>query len=74
MCHKVYRICLLSVVILTVVVGIFYYLNYVQEESTITEGVLVQQESVLTSDKKRNSLIGKNKRETDGIEWKIVKQ
>ena len=44
MSHKTYRICLLSVVIIAVVVGIFYYLNYVQKEGTITEGTLVQRE------------------------------
>ena len=44
MSHKLYRICLLSVVIVAVVVGIFYYLNYVQEESSITDGTLVQHE------------------------------
>lgn len=47
MSHKIYRMCLLSVVIIAVVVGIFYYLNYVQEESTITEGTLVRQERML---------------------------
>lgn len=40
--HKNYRICLLSVVILAIVAGIFYYLNYVQKEITVTEGTLVR--------------------------------
>lgn len=44
MSHKVYRICLLSVVIIAIVGGIFYYLNYVQDEADITEGTLVRQE------------------------------
>lgn len=44
--HKTYRICLLSVVILAIVVGIFYYLNYVQDKAEITEGMLVRQEPV----------------------------
>ncbi len=39
--HKIYRICLLSVVILAIVGGIFYYLNYVRDRSDITEGTLV---------------------------------
>ncbi len=39
--HKIYRICLLSVVILAIVGGIFYYLNYVKDKSDITEGTLV---------------------------------
>ena len=43
MSHKLYRMCLLSVVILAIVGGIFYYLNYVQKEADITEGTLVEQ-------------------------------
>lgn len=39
---KIYRLCLLSVVILTIIGGIFYYVNYVENETTITEGTLVQ--------------------------------
>lgn len=42
MSHKLYRMCLLSVIILAIVGGIFYYLNYVQDETDITEGTLVQ--------------------------------
>lgn len=44
MSHKLYRMCLLSVVILAIVGGIFYYLNYVKEETEITEGTLVRSE------------------------------
>lgn len=44
MSHKLYRMCLLSVVILAIVGGIFYYLNYVKEETEITEGTLVRNE------------------------------
>lgn len=44
MSHKIYRICLLSVVIIAIVGGIFYYLNYVQDKSDITEGTLVHYE------------------------------
>lgn len=39
---KIYRLCLLSVVILTIIGGIFYYVNYVENESSIKEGTLVQ--------------------------------
>ncbi len=39
---KIYRMCLLSVVVLTVIGGIFYYTNYVENEITVTEGTLVQ--------------------------------
>ena len=38
----IYRICLLSLVLLTIVGGIFYYMNYVKDEMTVTEGTLVQ--------------------------------
>ena len=40
----VYRICLLAVVILTIAGGIFYYVNYVENQATVTEGTLVQSE------------------------------
>lgn len=42
---KIYRLCLLSLVILTIIGGIFYYVNYVENETKVTEGTLVQQES-----------------------------
>lgn len=42
--HKIYRICLLSVVIIAIVGGIFYYLNYVQKGTEIHEGTLVKLE------------------------------
>lgn len=45
MSHKLYRACLLAVVIVAIVGGIFYYLNYVQDKTDITEGTLVWQES-----------------------------
>lgn len=47
--HKIYRICLLSVVILAIVGGIFYYLNYVQKGTEIKEGTLVQMEKAAQS-------------------------
>lgn len=39
----IYRICLLSVVILTIIGGIFYYVNYVENQTSVTEGTLVRQ-------------------------------
>ncbi|GFI33129.1 MAG: hypothetical protein HFH50_12310 [Lachnospiraceae bacterium] len=39
----IYRICLLAVVILTIAGGIFYYVNYVEKQTTVTEGTLVWQ-------------------------------
>lgn len=39
----IYRICLLAVVILTIAGGIFYYVNYVENQATVTEGTLVKQ-------------------------------
>ena len=44
MSHKLYRACLLAVVIIAIAGGIFYYLNYVQDKTEITEGTLVQRE------------------------------
>ncbi|TGY93570.1 hypothetical protein E5329_18030 [Petralouisia muris] len=38
----IYRICLLAVVILTIAGGIFYYVNYVENQTTVTEGTLVK--------------------------------
>ncbi len=40
----IYRICLLAVVILTIAGGIFYYVNYVENQTTVTEGTLVKAE------------------------------
>lgn len=37
----VYRICLLVVVILTIIGGIFYYVNYMESQTRVTEGTLV---------------------------------
>lgn len=45
---KIYRLCLLSVVILTIIGGIFYYINYVENETAITEGTLVQYQEDVT--------------------------
>ncbi|MEG0962648.1 MAG: hypothetical protein RSD28_05305 [Lachnospiraceae bacterium] len=41
--NKIYRICLLSLVIFTVIGGIFYYLNYVKNEASVMEGTLVME-------------------------------
>lgn len=41
----IYRICLLVVVILTIAGGIFYYVNYVENQTTVTEGTLVKHNS-----------------------------
>lgn len=39
---KIYRLCLLSVVLLTIIGGIFYYVEYAKDEIQITEGTLVK--------------------------------
>jgi hypothetical protein len=41
----IYRICLLAVVALTIAGGIFYYVNYVKGQVTVTEGTLVKEEA-----------------------------
>lgn len=37
----IYRICLLAVIVLTIAGGIFYYVNVVEKQATVTEGTLV---------------------------------
>lgn len=41
----IYRICLLVVVILTIIGGIFYYVNYLESQVKVTEGTLVMEDS-----------------------------
>ncbi len=41
----IYRICLLVVVILTIIGGIFYYVNYLESQVRVTEGTLVMEDS-----------------------------
>lgn len=41
----VYRICLLVIVILTIIGGIFYYVKYMESQAEVTEGTLVRAES-----------------------------
>ncbi|MCI9530534.1 MAG: hypothetical protein HFH38_02075 [Lachnospiraceae bacterium] len=40
--RTIYRICLLAVIILTLIGGITYYVNYVERKSQFTEGTLVK--------------------------------
>lgn len=40
----VYRICLLVIVILTIIGGIFYYVNYMEGQVQVTEGTLVMED------------------------------
>ncbi len=40
----IYRICLLVVVILTIIGGIFYYVNYMESQVKVTEGTLVMED------------------------------
>lgn len=46
MSRKVYRICLLSVVLIAIVGGIFYYVNFVKPEPDVREGTLVWQKEI----------------------------
>ena len=43
----IYRMCLLAVVILTIAGGIFYYVNYVERQTTVMEGTLVKAGNLL---------------------------
>lgn len=65
MSHKLYRMCLLSVVIIAIVGGIFYYLNYVKDETDITEGTLVRNEQ-----REDNSHLFEEGQETGSSAWK----
>ena len=38
---RIYRICLLIVVVLTIIGGIFYFINYMERNTKVTEGTLV---------------------------------
>lgn len=48
--RKIYRICLLSVVVIAIVGGIFYYMNYAKPKPDITDGTLVWNEKLLVED------------------------
>ncbi|MEY8389887.1 hypothetical protein D3Z36_09420 [Lachnospiraceae bacterium] len=41
----IYRICLLVVVVLTIIGGIFYYINYMENHTRVTEGTLVMEDA-----------------------------
>jgi len=41
MSRKLYRICLLSIAVIAIVGGIFYYLNHTKDEPDTTDGTLV---------------------------------
>ena len=41
----IYRICLLVVVVLTIIGGIFYYINYMENHTKVTEGTLVMEDA-----------------------------
>ncbi len=41
----IYRVCLLVVVVLTIIGGIFYYINYMENHTKVTEGTLVMEDA-----------------------------
>lgn len=41
----IYRVCLLIVVVLTIIGGIFYYINYMENHTKVTEGTLVMEDA-----------------------------
>lgn len=55
----IYRICLLVVVILTIIGGIFYYVNYMEGQVKVTEGTLVMEDGDV------NAIEGANVREME---------
>ena len=62
----IYRMCLLAVVILTIAGGIFYYVNYVERQTTVMEGTLVRSGNALKKEREnyRESTV-----ESGGVAW-----
>ena len=61
----IYRVCLLVVVVLTIIGGIFYYINYMENHTKVTEGTLVME------DEGKDISAGWNgeSQEREGISW-----
>lgn len=64
----IYRICLLAAVILTIAGGIFYYVNYVENQSTVTEGTLVRNTEGITAADSRNEIPCEDMEEETAVE------
>lgn len=61
----IYRICLLVVVVLTIIGGIFYYINYMENHTKVTEGTLVMEDA----GKDVSAAWNGESQEREGISW-----
>lgn len=64
----IYRICLLVVVILTIIGGIFYYINYTKNHTRVTEGTLVM-EDMSRAEETVPAACDSESQEREGISW-----
>lgn len=64
----IYRICLLAIVALTIIGGIFYYINYMKKHTQITEGTLVMEDAENTGNALYTAQNGES-RESGGMTW-----
>ncbi len=69
----VYRICLLVIVVLTILGGIFYYVNYVKDQTKVTEGTLVRQESQESLPELQAAAWSREDKEGEGMAWQEIK-
>lgn len=68
----IYRICLLVVVILTIIGGIFYYVSYVENQTAVTEGTLVKEDVTKTEESELTAC--KSETEGEGIPWQEIQR
>ena len=64
----IYRICLLVVVVLTIIGGIFYYINYTENNTRVTEGTLVMEDADW-GEETVPAACGSESQEREGISW-----
>ena len=67
----IYRICLLEVVVLTIIGGIFYYVNYMDRHrhTQVTEGTLVMEDSHNGEEEAMCGAWGAESEEGEGMVW-----
>lgn len=65
---RIYRICLLIVVVLTIIGGIFYCINYMERNTKVTEGTLVMNDAWKAQEKMQR-LFCCELEEVGGITW-----
>jgi len=63
---RIYRICLLVVVALTIIGGIFYYINYMENHTKVTEGTLVMEDA---GEADWNAAGSGEFQEREGVSW-----